>query len=152
MASDNPCLTCGACCAFYKATFHRSETASACGSVPDELVEDHDSFRVVMRGTRWAKPRCTALHGDIGVSVGCSIYEARSSTCREFPYAWEHGDAHDKCDRARLAWGLAPLQARHEPSTVPLPELPGIEVHAGPDDVAGADATLGSRLVSRTRG
>jgi len=108
-SGDNPCLNCGACCAFFRATFHWSETDDAGGTVPLDLTEDCDMFRRAMKGTNQAHPRCVALDGAIGVHVACSIYDVRASTCREFPVAWENGEANDKCDRARIAWGLPPL-------------------------------------------
>lgn len=134
MATDNnPCLACGACCARFKVAFHWSEASDAGGTVPVELTEDLDTHRRVMSGTRWANPRCIALHGEIGGNVCCTIYEQRSTTCREFTFSWEHGEPHDKCDRARLAWGLAPLQAP-QGDAVPAPpiDLPGIPVHSPP--------------------
>jgi Fe-S-cluster containining protein len=105
----NACLHCGACCAFYRASFHWTEADDAGGTVPLEMTEDRDVLRRAMKGTNQAPPRCVALDGDIGIAVACAIYEQRSSTCREFAVAWEGGEANEKCDRARIAWGLPPL-------------------------------------------
>jgi Fe-S-cluster containining protein len=42
--------------------------------------------------------------------VQCSIYEKRSSTCREFEASWADGEANPDCDAARAAFGLAALE------------------------------------------
>lgn len=106
----NPCLTCGACCAYFRASFYWAETTRAPGgTVPAELTEKLNDFRCVMRGTDGPSPRCVALLGEIGKSVGCSIYPLRSSVCRDFPYSWDNNIHNERCDRARLAWGLEPL-------------------------------------------
>ncbi len=108
--SLHPCLTCGACCAFYRASFYWAETDDAeGGTVPAYLTEKLNDFRCVMKGTNAEKPRCIALQGNIGEFVYCSIYERRASVCREFPAAWEAGIPNDRCDNARIAWGLPPL-------------------------------------------
>jgi len=106
----NPCLTCGACCAFYRASFYWSEGDDAPGgTVPVALTEKMDDFRRVMIGTTGPAPRCVALLGTIGETVRCSIYEQRSSVCREFAPSWEDGVHNERCDRARASWGLPPL-------------------------------------------
>lgn len=106
----NPCLTCGACCAFYRASFYWSEGDDAPGgTVPASLTSKIDSFRRVMVGTSGSNPRCVALLGTIGEQVRCSIYDSRSSVCREFEAAWSAGAPNERCDRARAAWGLPPL-------------------------------------------
>jgi Fe-S-cluster containining protein len=133
--SPNPCLTCGACCAFYRASFYWAETDDAGGTVPVELTEKLNDFRRVMRGTNQPHPRCVALVGTIGQSIYCSIYDIRSSVCREFPVAWENGQPNEGCDKARSAWGLPPLppptvhsdQPPNDPTTTtpsPQPPLP----------------------------
>jgi hypothetical protein len=107
----NPCVACGACCAFYRASFYWAEADDAPGgTVPVELTEKLNDFRRVMRGTNQPKPRCVALLGEIGRSVRCSIYERRASVCREFPVSWEQGVPNGQCDAARAAWGLPALR------------------------------------------
>lgn len=107
----NPCINCGACCACFRASFYWTEASpEAGGTVPPELTEKLDNHRVVMQGTNCKSPRCIALQGTIGVAVACSIYPLRSSVCRDFPYAWQDGDPHDRCDRARALHGLPPLE------------------------------------------
>ncbi len=106
----NPCITCGACCAYYRASFYWAEAdANSGGTVPVELTEKLNDFRRVMRGTNQEAPRCVALLGEIGVSVGCSVYELRSSVCRDFDMSWVNGIHNERCDQARIAWGLEPL-------------------------------------------
>ena len=102
----NPCLTCGACCAYFRASFYWAEAApEAGGTVPPGLTEPLNFHRVAMRGTSGSRPYCIALSGTIGERVHCTIYPQRASVCREFPYAWENGEANERCDRARAAWG-----------------------------------------------
>ena len=62
-----------------------------------------------MKGTNQPLPRCTALIGEIGRRVACSIYLQRASICREFEPSWENGTVNVRCDKARAAWGLKPL-------------------------------------------
>ena len=107
----NPCLNCGACCAFYRASFYWSEASSElspCG-VPSELTEKLNDFRLAMKGTGGGNPRCIALEGFIGRTVSCCIYERRASICREFEPSWQNKTTNPRCDKARAAWGLAPL-------------------------------------------
>ena len=81
-----------------------------------DLTEKLNDFRRVMKGTCQKAPRCVALLGEIGQSVGCSIYELRSSVCRDFDVSWLNGVHNARCDQARSAWGLAPLP---EPAALP---------------------------------
>lgn len=120
----NPCVSCGACCAYYRASFYWGEADDAPGgTVPVGLTEKFNDFRRVMRGTSQKDPRCIALVGTIGQAVRCSIYELRSSVCREFPPSWQQGVHNERCDRSRLAWGLPPLV---QPTDLPgnRPEAP----------------------------
>lgn len=110
--AGNPCLTCGACCAFFRASFYWAETsAGSPDGVPEHLTEKINDFRVQMKGTRGPKPRCIALSGEIGRSVACAIYERRSSVCRDFPPSLADGIVNEDCDRARAAHGLPPVTA-----------------------------------------
>lgn len=115
----NPCLDCGACCAFFRASFYWGESDLASpGGVPAGLTEKLNDFRLVMQGTNGPSPRCIALRGRIGESVSCSIYERRASVCRDFQPAWLNGEPSERCDRARNQWGLASLT----PETWHLPD------------------------------
>jgi len=107
----NPCLTCGACCAFYRASFYYREADDCTANgVPAELTEDLNQFRRVMKGTDQKSPRCIALVGEIGRGGHCGIYERRSSVCREFPASYADGvTREERCDKARALHSLAPL-------------------------------------------
>ncbi len=86
MSENNPCLTCGACCAYFRVSFFWGECTSAGGVVPDELVVQINPTRVAMIGTD-AKPcRCIGLEGEIGKSVSCSLYAQRSSSPLHYTY------------------------------------------------------------------
>ena len=106
----SPCLSCGACCAFYRASFYWTEASDdASGGVPADMTEKLNDFRLAMKGTGGSSPRCIALNGFIGRAVACSIYERRASVCREFEPSWKTNAANPRCDKARAAWGLAAL-------------------------------------------
>jgi len=107
---SHPCLRCGACCAHFRVAFHWSEAeAFMGGTVPPELTERIDPHRVAMRGTQARQPHCVALQGTVGTAASCSIYAQRPSVCREVIPAWEFGAPSAQCDKARAAYGLAPL-------------------------------------------
>lgn len=107
----NPCLTCGACCAHFRVSFHWSESERFLGGdTPPELTTPISPHRVAMRGTCGSAPRCVALEGQVGVAVRCTIYAQRPSPCREFTASWANGVRSERCDRARAAHGLSPLE------------------------------------------
>jgi len=115
----NPCLECGACCAFYRVSFHWSEAEPFLGGkTPPELTVKITPHYAAMAGTQRQPPRCTALEGTIGTTVSCSIYALRPSPCRELEPSWANGARNDRCDRARAAHGLPPLEP---PAHKPLP-------------------------------
>ncbi len=106
----NPCITCGACCAQFRVSFHWSEADPAVGGgTPPHLTVPVTPHRVAMRGTQKRPPRCVALQGEIGTSVRCMIHPLRPSPCREFEASWVEGTRNERCDRARAAHGLPPL-------------------------------------------
>lgn len=106
----NPCLDCGACCAFFRASFYWAESSLATeGGVPAELTEKLNDFRMIMKGTNAPSPHCIALMGIIGKKVHCIIYEKRASVCRDFQPAWLNGEPNERCDKARAQWGLSAL-------------------------------------------
>jgi Fe-S-cluster containining protein len=90
-------------------SFFWGECASAGGTVPDALVSSISPSRVAMLGTDCKSVRCTALEGEVGNGTHCSIYEQRSSTCREFEASWTDGQHNPDCDAARAAFGLAAI-------------------------------------------
>jgi Fe-S-cluster containining protein len=107
---DNPCITCGACCAFFRVSFYWSEADPAAGGVtPPELTAKLTPHHAVLRGTEQQPPRCIALEGEIGTRVRCVIHPLRPSPCRELQASWVDGTPNERCDRARLAHGLPPL-------------------------------------------
>lgn len=118
-APVHPCMTCGACCAFFRVEFYwreanREDTANA---VPAHLVEDLTPQTRCMKGTSSKhNPKCVALKGRIGESVQCSIYENRSSVCRKFTASYEDGQQNVRCDEARAKHGLRPLRRSDWPS------------------------------------
>ncbi|HET8870703.1 MAG TPA: YkgJ family cysteine cluster protein [Aquabacterium sp.] len=101
MSDENVCQRCGACCAYFRVSFYWAEADDAPGgTVPVGLTEPVTPHIRCMQGTQGKQPRCTALVGEIGQSVGCSIYPLRSSSCQEL----QAGD--DKCLKARRHHGL----------------------------------------------
>ncbi|NLU12540.1 MAG: YkgJ family cysteine cluster protein [Gammaproteobacteria bacterium] len=119
MSDSNPCLTCGACCAFFRVSFFWGECESAGGSVPDSMVSAINSTYVAMIGTDRKPARCNALMGDIGQGVRCTMYEKRSSSCQEFQASWENGVHNPHCDAARAAHGLPPIDPPIQPTVSP---------------------------------
>ncbi|GHU41934.1 zinc/iron-chelating domain-containing protein [Betaproteobacteria bacterium] len=101
---ENPCLTCGACCAAFCVDFHPAELAGGAyawgAGVPLEMTVPVTAAMARMRGTDDFPPRCVALTGKIGQSVACAIYDARPSPCREFD------TEHAACAHARRRHGL----------------------------------------------
>lgn len=110
MTAEHPCLRCGACCAFFRVSFHWSEAGDQPGVVPAHFVEQVSPHRVAMRGTTQDPVRCVGLLGEVGEVVRCSLYDVRSTTCRTFAASYEDGTHHEACDRARAAYGLEPLR------------------------------------------
>ena len=104
---SHPCLSCGACCAFYRVSFHWSEADPAMGGrVPAALTEPLRTHERAMRGTSQANPRCIALDADIGSYSRCTIHERRPSVCALVPASLEFGERSAQCDKARRAHGL----------------------------------------------
>jgi uncharacterized protein len=107
---SNPCRNCGACCAFYRVSFHIGETDEhPDGHVPAGLTEPVTGGTVCLRGTAAQPPRCIALRGTIGETVSCIIYEQRPSPCREFAPLATLGRGDEACNEARRRHGLPPL-------------------------------------------
>ena len=109
MSDVNPCMTCGACCAYFRVSFYWAEADDGGGTVPADLTEPVAPFLRCMRGTNQKQSRCVALEGEVGESVRCSMYENRPSPCREFAMSGEDGQINDACNRARARYGLPPL-------------------------------------------
>lgn len=103
----NVCQSCGACCSSFRVDFHPAELTGGSFAwglgVPREMTLPVTANIVRMSGTDTSEPRCVALAGEVGKHVGCTIYDARPSPCREFD------TEHAACNRARQRCGLAPL-------------------------------------------
>lgn len=111
MSEEDPCQSCGACCASYRVSFYWGESSEAPGgSVPAELTEQVNQQMLCMQGTNTYPPRCTALRGEVGKQVSCAIYEQRPTTCREFNVYELDGSPNMRCFKLR---GLTP------PATIP---------------------------------
>lgn len=119
MSDSNPCLTCGACCAYFRVSFFWGECQSAGGTVLDSSVVAINSTFVAMLGTDQKPVRCTALMGTVGEDVRCTMYDNRSSSCQNFHASWALGERNADCDAARAAYGLEPLDPPLEPSVSP---------------------------------
>ncbi|HEY8976849.1 MAG TPA: YkgJ family cysteine cluster protein [Burkholderiaceae bacterium] len=98
----NPCLSCGACCAAFRVSFHWVEAPAGLDA---RLTERIGRQHLCMAGTNAAAPRCIALEGVVGGPTRCTAYDARPPACREV----QPGDG--KCTRARERHGLAPVPA-----------------------------------------
>jgi len=112
MSSSHPCLTCGACCAFFRVAFYwrEAETQEHAQAVPAQLWHELTPWLRGMNGTeKKHNPKCTSLQGRIGELVGCQIYANRPSPCREFQASFENGQINTRCDQARAKHGLPKL-------------------------------------------
>lgn len=87
--------------------------------MPDDSVVPINSTFVAMIGTDRKPARCTALLGSVGERVRCTMYENRSSSCQDFQASWEHGVHNQRCDDARIAHGLKPLEPPLQPGISP---------------------------------
>lgn len=130
MLRKNPCILCGACCAYFRVSFYWGEAEPELGgTVPVALTEDVTPFYRCMAGTNQKNPRCIALQGTIGQQTFCSIYQDRSTSCREFGVQWEDGIMHlskegiSRCNKARAAWHLQPLNIRNSRFDYSRPEM-----------------------------
>ena len=96
--AENVCQVCGACCAYSENWPRFSiEEDEALELIPPKLINARGS------GMRCEGDRCTALQGDIGSAVACTIYAVRPEVCR----TCQPGDA--ECTMARRKFGLPAL-------------------------------------------
>ncbi|QEY15250.1 YkgJ family cysteine cluster protein [Cellvibrio sp. KY-GH-1] len=109
MESDSQFLTRGACCAAFRVSFYWSEYQSAGGTIPGNLTLQVTPYHACMKGTEKSPVHCVALIGTRGERVSCSIYENRSSTCREFDMFNEDGNENEACSRVQAIYGLETL-------------------------------------------
>jgi Fe-S-cluster containining protein len=114
MITNDECIKCGACCAYFfdedlwEETGRRGvgmfiaddEVSQIPPSTRRSLVVEHPvgcSFDRWLRGRKVGdRYQCKALDGEIG-NCKCSIYKNRPETCREFELGGE------KCLKARAA-------------------------------------------------
>lgn len=108
----SPCMSCGACCSFFRVSFYWGEAESAGGHVPDILTAKVNNVYSCMQGTEKEPVRCVALLGEVGSQVRCSIYQNRPSPCRDFECHSETLAGNNDCNRARASHGLPPLPDR----------------------------------------
>ena len=96
---ENPCVSCGACCA-YSENWPRfsTEDDAALELIPAALVNTRQS------GMRCEGDRCAALSGKVGVATSCTIYAVRPDVCR----TCMPGDV--ECTMARKKFGLPALE------------------------------------------
>ena len=107
---QNPCLTCGACCAAFRVSFYWSESDEAVVDyVPADMTCQISPLLSAMKGTDQPHPRWIALQGNVGIGVWWALYGRRPSKCREVTPSGQSGAANAWCDRARPVWGLPPL-------------------------------------------
>lgn len=99
-----PCLSCGACCQYFRVEFKVYELDELGGRVPAGLTEPVNGNSCRMRGTGRVPIRCVALKGHVGQRVSCSIYAQRPSPCVDLQ------PGSEGCERARARHGLPPLQ------------------------------------------
>ena len=96
--ASNPCLSCGACCAFSREWPRFTlETEAEILAISPALVST--------RGMRCNGDRCSALDGEVGVKTACTVYEVRPHVCR----SCEAGDP--ECNMARAKFGFPALSA-----------------------------------------
>lgn len=111
MVTSNPCMSCGACCIAFRASFYWAEgDDSMKGSIPVHLTVNMNAFQRAMRRTNSHDQHCIALSGTPGQKVICTIYEHRPSVCRNFESSWKLGIHNPRCNKARAIFGLEPLK------------------------------------------
>lgn len=123
MSEINPCMTCGACCAYFRVSFYWAEADDAGGFGALRADRTADPFPALHERHQPAPESLRGLSGDIGDAVHCTIYENRPSPCREFAMSGENGEENDACNRARARYGLPPLRPLYKD----IPALTGAE-------------------------
>ncbi len=106
---NHPCQKCGACCAYFRVSFHWSEILRESSGVPEELTLKIAPHQSAMLGTQKKNPRCISLSGIVGENNFCQIYLNRPEVCRSFLPSFENGLRNERCDKARINNGLVPL-------------------------------------------
>lgn len=98
LCQENPCQSCGACCA-YSANWPRfsTEDDEALALIPEQFIN------AKLSGMRCEGERCSALSGQIGIKTACAVYAVRPEVCR----TCMPGDP--ECTMARRRFGMAAL-------------------------------------------
>ncbi len=102
----HPCQKCGACCSYFRVSFHWSETLLESYHVPIASTVNVSLHQNAMAGTNQKNPRCVEFSGVVGKNVNCDIYENRPSCCRLFEASFENGAQNLECEKARKSKGL----------------------------------------------
>lgn len=98
MDTTNPCFACGMCCQYFRVSFYHGEIAgNGAGTILEELTTQITPHLACMKGTEKGHAPCIALRYDETDGYRCSIYEKRSSACREFNILNEDGTTNKKC-------------------------------------------------------
>lgn len=106
---NHPCQKCGACCAYFRVSFHWSEILQESSGVPEQLTIKIAPHQSAMLGTNQKNPRCISLNGTVGKNNFCQIYLNRPVACRDFLPSFENGLRNESCDKARKSKGLSSL-------------------------------------------
>ena len=77
--------------------------------MPSDVIEQLSPAYSCREGTNYNYFCCVMLSGEIGQQVSCTMYEHRSSSCKEV----QAGD--EQCNKARYAHGLIPLVDVEQP-------------------------------------
>ena len=86
------------CCQHFRVSFYHGEIESeGIGTVPGELTTKISPHLACMKGTEKGNAPCVALRFTEQEGYRCSIYEKRSSSCREFNILNEDGTSNKKC-------------------------------------------------------
>ena len=116
MNVTNPCFDCGMCCQHFRVSFYHGEIAgNGTGLVPAELTTQITPHLACMKGTEKGGGACVALRYTAEEGYRCSIYEQRSSACREFNVFNEDGTINRRCQelqeiaKQRKQQGLPPI-------------------------------------------
>ncbi|MBN2804511.1 MAG: YkgJ family cysteine cluster protein [Deltaproteobacteria bacterium] len=133
MKTQSPCITCGACCCYYRVSFHWMECdpEGLTGPLPQRTVP-RDHHQVCMKGTKSYPVRCIELSGEVGGSISCNAYLVRASPCRNFGVQMQEDGSWTisntdliYCNEARAHFSLPPL-IPEQPLLV-LEPTPGFE-------------------------
>jgi hypothetical protein len=110
-ATNNPCVTCGACCTIGYLVVVQPDDPHFFPKGPENraLTVPFIGGQRLMRRVGTKMRRCAALKGEPGKQVGCGIYDRRPQCCRDFPVWEEDGRPNPECTAARKTIGLKPL-------------------------------------------